>query len=113
MLRLAGPDSLYRQSWPIINCMGLADTFWHRLADLDGSWLMLLLQQGGFSEVHLAQDKLTGKTVALKVVFLNKGGLTKDQVGVGRVLGVPSRGIAGWLQQQAVWAAAAGVCGCG
>jgi hypothetical protein len=74
---------------------------------------MLLLQQGGFSEVHLAQDKLTGKTVALKVVFLNKGGLTKDQVGVGGLLGVPSRGIAGWLQQQAVWAAAAGVCGCG
>lgn len=36
--------------------------------------------QGGFSEVHLAHDKLTGKEVALKVVFLNKGGLTKDQV---------------------------------
>lgn len=36
--------------------------------------------QGGFSEVHLAHDKVTGKTVALKVVFLNKGGLTKDQV---------------------------------
>lgn len=32
--------------------------------------------------MHLAQDKLTGKAVALKVVFLNKGGLTKDQVGV-------------------------------
>jgi hypothetical protein len=43
--------------------------------------VVLLLSQGGFSEVHLAQDKLTGKTVALKVVFLNKGGLTKEQVG--------------------------------
>jgi hypothetical protein len=42
--------------------------------------VLLLLSQGGFSEVHLAQDKLTGKTVALKVVFLNKGGLTKEQV---------------------------------
>lgn len=30
--------------------------------------------------MHLAQDKLTGRTVALKVVFLNKAGLTKEQV---------------------------------
>lgn len=31
--------------------------------------------------MHLAHDKLTGKAVALKVVFLNKGSLTKGQVG--------------------------------
>jgi serine/threonine protein kinase len=42
--------------------------------------MLLLCVQGGFSEVHLAYDQLTGKEVALKVVFLNKGGLTKDQV---------------------------------
>jgi len=41
---------------------------------------LVVWQQGGFAEVHLAEDKLTGKTVALKVVFLNKTGLTKEQV---------------------------------
>lgn len=44
-------------------------------------WLLCMCTQGGFSEVHLAHDKLTGKAVALKVVFLNKGSLTKGQVG--------------------------------
>lgn len=36
--------------------------------------------QGGFSEVQLAQDKLTGKAVALKIIFLNRPGLTAEQV---------------------------------
>jgi hypothetical protein len=36
--------------------------------------------QGGFSEVQLARDRHTGKTVALKIVFLNKSGLTAEQV---------------------------------
>jgi hypothetical protein len=36
--------------------------------------------QGGFSEVQLAQDRLTGKMVALKIIFLNRPGLTADQV---------------------------------
>lgn len=36
--------------------------------------------QGGFSEVQLAQDKLTGKQVALKIIFLNRPGLTTQQV---------------------------------
>ncbi|KAF6255693.1 kinase-like domain-containing protein [Scenedesmus sp. NREL 46B-D3] len=35
---------------------------------------------GGFSEVQLAQDKLTGRTVALKIIFLNRPGLTAEQV---------------------------------
>jgi hypothetical protein len=38
--------------------------------------------QGGFSEVQLAQDRLTGKAVALKIIFLNRPGLTADQVTV-------------------------------
>lgn len=42
--------------------------------------IWVVWQQGGFAEVHLAEDKLTGKAVALKVVFLNKTGLTKEQV---------------------------------
>lgn len=39
-----------------------------------------LTLQGGFSEVQLAKDNLTGKTVALKIVFLNKAGLQPDEV---------------------------------
>ncbi|WIA31298.1 hypothetical protein OEZ86_002200 [Tetradesmus obliquus] len=37
------------------------------------------LGEGGFSEVQLAQDKLTGKAVALKIIFLNRPGLTAEQ----------------------------------
>jgi serine/threonine protein kinase len=48
--------------------------------------MLLLCVQGGFSEVHLANDKLTGKEVALKVVFLNKAGLTKDQVCIAHLV---------------------------
>jgi hypothetical protein len=50
---------------------------------LDGtinSVLYACCAQGGFSEVQLAQDKLTGKEVALKVIFLNRPGLTTEQV---------------------------------
>jgi hypothetical protein len=36
--------------------------------------------QSGFSEVQLAQDRLSGKAVALKIIFLNRPGLTADQV---------------------------------
>jgi hypothetical protein len=40
----------------------------------------LHLLQGGFSEVLLASDPLAQRRVALKVVFLNKQGLSSDQV---------------------------------
>eukprot|EP00775_Hariotina_reticulata_P011223 gene11221-11372_t len=41
--------------------------------------LVKRLGEGGFSEVQLARDRSTGKTVALKIVFLNKAGLNAEQ----------------------------------
>lgn len=67
-------------------------------------WLLCVRTQGGFSEVHLAHDKLTGKTVALKVVFLNKGGLTKDQVGLLTTAVLLSAGLpCAWYGRSNAW----------
>ncbi|KAF8057749.1 hypothetical protein HT031_005933 [Scenedesmus sp. PABB004] len=43
------------------------------------------LGEGGFSEVQLAADRLTGRTVALKIIFLNRPGLTPQQARAGEM----------------------------